>query len=84
MNDEVRKALDFMREWIDAIALDIDMDDTEDGWELSRDEIRETVMATSPGQMIDMLAGIAGLIEEIDAKLKTLDDIPVVWPYGVS
>jgi hypothetical protein len=84
VNDEVRKALDFMREWIDAIALDIDMDDTEDGWELSRDEIRETVMATGPGQMIDMLAGIAGLIEEIDAKLKTLDDIPVVRPYGVS
>ena len=84
MNDEVRKALDFMREWIDAIALDIDMDDTEDGWEFSRGDIRETVMATSPDQMIVMLAGIAGLIEEIDAKLKSLEHIPVVWPYGVS
>ena len=84
MNDEVRKALDFMREWIDAIALDIDMDDTEDGWEFSRGDIRETVMATSPDQMIGMLAGIAERIEDLDAKLKTLDDIPVVWPYGVS
>ena len=84
MNDEVRKALDFMREWIDAIALDIDMDDTEDGWEFSRGDIRETVMATSPDQMIVMLAGIAERIEDLDAKLKTLDDIPVVWPYGVS
>ena len=84
MNDEVRKALDFMREWIDAIALDIDMDDTEDGWEFSRGDIRETVMATSPDQMIVMLAGIAGLIEEIDAKLKSLEHIPVAWPYGVS
>ena len=84
MNDEVRKALDFMREWIDAIALDIDMDDTEDGWEFSRGDIRETVMATSPDQMIVMLAGIAERIEDLDAKLKTLDDIPVVWPYGDS
>ena len=84
MNDEVRKALDFMREWIDAIALDIDMDDTEDGWEFSRGDIRETVMATSPDQMIVMLAGIAERIEEIDAKLKSLEHIPVVWPYGVS
>ena len=84
MNDEVRKALDFIRTEIDAMALTLDMDDTEDGWEFSRGDIRETVMATSPDQMIVMLAGIAGLIEEIDAKLKSLEHIPVVWPYGVS
>ena len=84
MNDEVRKALDDIRTEIDAMALTLDMDDTEDGWEFSRGDIRETVMATSPDQMIVMLAGIAGLIEEIDAKLKSLEHIPVAWPYGVS
>ena len=84
MNDEVRKALDDIRTEIDAMALTLDMDDTEDGWEFSRGDIRETVMATSPDQMIVMLAGIAERIEDLDAKLKTLDDIPVVWPYGDS
>ena len=52
MNDEVRKALDDMREWIN--------------------------------QMVHMLTGLASRIEEIDDKLKTLEHIPVVWPYGVT
>jgi len=84
VNDEVRKALDDMREWIDDMALSLDMDDLEDGWELDRVDIRETVMETSPDQMVHMLAGVASRIEEIDAKLKSLEHIPVVWPYGVT
>ena len=84
MNDEVRKALDDMREWINDMALSLDMDDLEDGWEFDRTDIRETVMETSPDQMVHMLAGVASRIEEIDDKLKTLEHIPVVWPYGVT
>ena len=84
MNDEVRKALDDMREWINDMALSLDMDDLEDGWEFDRTDIRETVMETSPDQMVQMLTGLASRIEEIDDKLKTLEHIPVVWPYGVS
>ena len=84
MNDEVRKALDDIRIEIDAMALTLDMDDLEDGWEFDRTDIRETVMETSPDQMVHMLTGLASRIEEIDAKLKSLEHIPVVWPYGVS
>ena len=84
MNDEVRKALDDMREWINDMALSLDMDDLEDGWEFDRTDIRETVMETSPDQMVQMLTGLASRIEEIDDKLKTLEHIPVVWPYGVT
>tara|TARA_R110002074_G_scaffold268418_1_gene440510 strand:- start:194 stop:448 length:255 start_codon:yes stop_codon:yes gene_type:complete len=84
VNDEVRKALDDMREWINDMALSLDMDDLEDGWEFDRTDIRETVMETSPDQMVQMLTGLASRIEEIDDKLKTLEHIPVVWPYGVT
>lgn len=84
MNDEVRKALDDIRIEIDAMALTLDMDDLEDGWEFDEIDIRDLVMATPPYEMVQNLESMAMRIEEIDAKLKSLEHIPVVWPYGVS
>jgi hypothetical protein len=41
-------------------------------------------MATPPYEMVQNLESMAMRIEEIDAKLKSLEHIPVAWPYGVS
>ncbi len=84
MNDEVRKALDDIRIEIDAMALTLDMDDLEDGWEFDEIDIRDLVMATPPYEMVQNLESLSMRIEAIDAKLKSLEHIPVVWPYGVS
>lgn len=77
MKNEARAALNTIRFEIDGMARELNMlaDEDDFRWERISADIRETVMHSTPDEMIHILTDLADHIEKIDNELLTLESI---------